>query len=250
MLLRTIPVVAVLVATLVPPGSVAQEAHSAIPLDDPFPQLLHRFPELRLDSVPLETALEVLADRAKVNIRVKWPSLGATGVGRSTPVTVRAYDVPLYRALRLVLDAATGPVPLDYTVRGNVIVVSTEDETPQRLVTRLYDVRDLVRKQVEWAGLHDPPVPLRAGVQYVNTPPPSAHLQALEDLVSVIEESVSYDSWTDNGGTNGRVRQFAGILIITNSADAHAQIERFLAGLRKSALSPIPGPGPATRPSR
>jgi len=250
MRLRYVGAVAVLFVCATAAGSLAQDARTVIPLDDPFLQLVYRFDELRLDGVPLEKALEILSERAHVNIAVKWPSLGATGVGRTTPVTVRAYDVPLYRALTLVLDAATGPVALDYTVRANVIVVSTEDETPVRLVTRLYDVRDLVRKHVEWAGLRDPPVPLIPGAQYVNAPLPAARLQALEDLVSIIEQSVSYESWKDNGGTNGTVRQFAGILVITNSAEAHAQIERFLTGLRQSALRPIPVEGPATRPSR
>lgn len=221
-----------------------------VPLDDPFPQLLRRFPELRLEGVPLEKALQELSDGARANVVVRWSSLAAAGVGRTTPVTVHAYDVPLHRALTLVLDAARGPVQLDYAIRGNVIVVSTADETPDRMLTRLYDVRDLVQKQVEWTERAAPSVRVPAGVQLSQPPPPSPREQAVEDLVGTIEDSVSRESWKDNGGPIGSIRSFAGVLVVTNSVEAQAGVERFLEALRQSTRAPVPRNVPTTHPSR
>jgi hypothetical protein len=57
--------------------------------------------------------------------------------------------------------------------------------------------------------------------------PPSA----LDDLVQVIEGSVNPESWNDMGG-HGTITEFGGRLIISQTREIHAEIEKLLTALR------------------
>ena len=51
-------------------------------------------------------------------------------------------------------------------------------------------------------------------------------------VTSVIVSTIAPDTWRDNGGTVGSIREFDGVLIISQTNDNHRLIEQFLAQFR------------------
>ena len=62
-------------------------------------------------------------------------------------------------------------------------------------------------------------------------------------IIKFIEDIVESDTWRDNGGTIGGIREIGGLLIVTHTPAAHQQIRQFLDQLREAAAAP------ATRPT-
>jgi hypothetical protein len=56
--------------------------------------------------------------------------------------------------------------------------------------------------------------------------------EAAEELVRLIEDTVEVDSWKDNGGSAGAIRELSGRLVITQTPAAHRQIIKLLRTLR------------------
>ena len=56
--------------------------------------------------------------------------------------------------------------------------------------------------------------------------------EMVESITRLIEDAVDTDSWKDNGGSTGAMRELAGRLIITQTPSAHRQIVNLLRTLR------------------
>jgi hypothetical protein len=108
-------------------------------------QAPHRKFEFR--GVPLEQVIEFMRELAGSSIHVKWAALEAAGVNKDTPVNVRLVEVPAAKALQVILEDVGGVNRLEYVVEDGVIVISTRDDLSRRTVTRVYDVRDLVKAE-------------------------------------------------------------------------------------------------------
>lgn len=103
-----------------------------------------RINEINVDAVPLSKVMDFLRNISGVNLVVNWKSLEGAGVTRDTPITLQVRDLPLRKMLQLVLNQASPNAPLAYTVEGNVIQITTQDEIDKQLVTKVYIVDDLV----------------------------------------------------------------------------------------------------------
>ena len=102
---------------------------------------VHR--KIEFSGVPFEQVVEFIRDASSASIHVRWAALEAVGVNKDTPVNVKLADVTMQKALRTVLDDVGGINPLGYVVDDGVIVVTTAEDLDRRMVTRVYDVRDL-----------------------------------------------------------------------------------------------------------
>ena len=181
-------------------------------------QLGRRLPEINFDRVGLTDVVDFLRDVTNANIFINWKALEAAGVERNAPVTVRLKDVAFGKALDTVLKSAGGDaVKLAYAVDDGVITVSTADDLAQDVITRVYDVRDLVRAKAGAAGEAAAP----------------ADEARFETVTRLVTGSVAPGSWRDRGGTTGSVRAMAGQLIVTQTAENHEAIANLLAQTRK-----------------
>lgn len=181
-------------------------------------------PEVQFDEVPFGEVVGFLRDFAKLNITVNWRALEAAGIDRQAPVTLSLRDVPFEQVLRQILrDVGGGAVRLHYLVEGNVLSITTEEETASVVKTVFYDVSDLMVGP-EGSGLDD--------IQYA---------KKMDRLIQVICGTIASDSWRDNGGHIGNIAVFNGKLVIAQTPENQKLIAQLLSRLReKPTTQPRP----------
>ena len=217
-----------------------------------------KIPELRFEGVAFGDVVDFLRDVTGANLFVEWRTLEQAGIDRTTPVTVtRLTNVRFEKALQTVLrEVGGGGTPLDYNIEEGIITISTREAIAQASPrTVVYDVSDLLFRPLD-AG--DPPeveFQLEAvergggggggggglfgggqggGAGQAESRPPET---ILEELVSLIEQLVTPDQWSTNGGT-GNIRPFqtgsSYSMIVTATRNSHRELESLLNKLRTS----------------
>src|SRR5947209_4169818 len=86
----------VAVAALAPPASAQNKANMG-----------RKLPEINLNNIPLNDAIDFIRDVSGLNIHVDWKSLESVNVAKDTPVTLKVRDVTIRRALTLILNEAS-----------------------------------------------------------------------------------------------------------------------------------------------
>jgi uncharacterized membrane protein YgcG len=210
-------------------------------------------PEMRLDGVPLSDALAYLQDVTGVNMSVNWRALEAIGVARDTPVTVRLRNVKVRKALQVILNEAA-PGQLAYYVDQNVLQVTTKELADADMVTRVYDIRDLL---VEVPDFKAPDFDIGNGNSggsggsnggrgggfgggsgggnlfggngsgngnNQNDENRTTRAERGQQIVDLIVETIRPDVWQVNGGKAG-IRYFNGTIIVTAPRSVHEAID-------------------------
>lgn len=159
-----------------------------------------------------------------------------------------------------------------YAESDNVITVSTRDDTDRNfVVTYGYDVRDFADRFILPNDVRPPP-PYDTRGAYLNAPSlfgsaareaditrqrfldespadQAAHALAangsprvvtrysrqecLDLLTRLIEEAIDPDTWRDNGGQTGALREAGGVLFINQTPANHDRVRRLLYNLRR-----------------
>ena len=106
--------------------------------------------------MPFDEAIEILRNSTKpaLNIVVLWKDLRENAlIEQSTPIYMEGISgIPLRKGLELLLMAVSGsPAELGYVVEGGIIVIGTKDSLPVKMVTRIYDISDLVARPATFA---------------------------------------------------------------------------------------------------
>lgn len=217
---------------------------------------LHQIiPEVKLESTTLEHAIDTLSEATHMNIVVYWNDLEGLDIKRNAPINVHLWHVLLDRALDVVLTlaGADNASALRAVQDGTIVVAS-----PERLRTRgpgsirMYDIRDLIdmiRLEPEVAAAATRP---SQGINRDTASPQGDNPtfeEAAQELMKVIEDTVDADSWRDNGGSVGAIRELAGRLIITQTPTNHRKIVNLLRTLRAGGSKEGTDlSGPSTRP--
>lgn len=186
----------------------------AVAHDDPLDRVI---PELQLQASTLEIAFDQMRDATHANIVVDWPALQEQEIQPTNPVRLRLWDVTLRQALAIVLEYAGGKNPAGFTEKEGIITVSTAEKLSAYGITRIYDIRGLIKMYRDRNG---PPAPQ-----------PTSE-EATEAITKLIEDIIATDSWKDNGGNVGALREFNGLLVITQTAENQKKVEQFLVELR------------------
>ncbi|HWP39446.1 MAG TPA: hypothetical protein VNL70_00875, partial [Tepidisphaeraceae bacterium] len=209
-------------------------------------QLERKLPEVRFDNVAFADVIDFLRDVSATNIFVNWRALEAAGIDRNAPVTARLRDVKFSKALSTILsDVGGGLVRLGYTIDEGVITISTEEDLSSNVVTRVYDIRDLI---INVTDFDQPPDFQLQGAQvggggggqqlFSGTTAEETEAATRADLVdaitSLIRDTVASDTWRDNGGTIGSMRELGGQLIVTQTPENQRQLVRLLEQLRET----------------
>ncbi len=175
-----------------------------------------------LDAVetPLRDVVAQLKTQFQVPILLAEKSLTDSGVNVDTPVTRQLHAMPLESILTLMLDE----LELDYLVHEGVILISTPEdiESPDRMETRVYPVKDLVV--------------VRAARRRAVSSGGGAQGERLDftQLVDLIETTIAPESWSSVGGP-GAISAFdnAEAIVVSTTCRSHREIEGLLATLRK-----------------
>jgi len=198
-----------------------------------------RLDEVRFEATPLSDVIDYLRENSGINIFVNWRALESVGIDRTTPITARMKGVTYKKALQVILDFAGGGDPtqrLKYIVDDSVLTISSADDlSKEGLSTQAYDIRDLIvtlPKSViapEFNAESFNPT-----TRHYDEDPDAAVRTALSDeLILLITETVEPDSWRDNGGRVGAIRELTGQLIVTQTPENHRQIADLLNQLRR-----------------
>ena len=195
---------------------------------------LHRpIPSLTFEAVAFTDVIDSLRDISGSKISVNWKAVEAAGIDRKTPVSVNLRNIKTSKALEVILESVgSGQSKLGFTVDDGVITVSTQAELYRNVVTRVYDIRDLLVILPGFAYTREFTVPAPATQ-------PVTRETIVQDITRLIMDTVSTDSWKDRGGPAGTLRELEGQLIITQTADNHREIVALLEQLRKERSTQI-----------
>jgi hypothetical protein len=180
---------------------------------------------LAYEKSSLEKVLDSIRDQTRCNMSINWDTMGMVGIEANTPVTVRLTDVSYEKALKEVLNAASQSITdplmqLDFVVDEGVVCIGTREDLQSARFqhVRMYNVSDLLE-------------PEKAGSMTWKE-----KQEARDDRVKALEEllknTVAIDSWRDNQGNIGIIRDYDGVLVILQTTRNHQEIVRFLALLR------------------
>ena len=128
------------------------------------------------------------------------------------------------------------------------------EDRPAPLITRLYDIRDLLISPPAFSDSPDFMIAIDPPSPPEDTPPKErltgiAHSrmkeqslktyeEMVEDRVKVLTEAVAPETWQETGGAPGSIRERDGRLIITHTAENHRAIQELLD--RERELMPRP----------
>ena len=225
-------------------------------------------PEIRFQDVAFADVIDFLRDTTQANIFVNWKALEAAGIDRNAPVSTRLRNVKFSKVLKTILDSLGGgaTVKLGYTVDEGVITISTEEDLARNVETRTYDIRDLLLAIPDFTDA--PTMDLtsatsssnsargagqgsnggggnsgggnqnifggggggQGGQDDKNTP---SREELVEQITSLIRETIGVGSWKEDGGQLGSLRELGGQLIVTQTPEIHRQISSLLEKLRE-----------------
>lgn len=192
---------------------------------------------INLIGVSFADAIDYLRDISGANINVNWRLLHDKNITKDAQVHVRLRAVPMRKALQLILDEAGGSTPLTYYLDQGVIEITTQEAADAKLITRVYDVGDLIVDIPNFAG---PNLNLAENSNSSNSGSGSngnnsggggsglfsntGNSKTDEktatandrgnDLVSIITTTIRPEVWQINGGT-ATIRFFRNRLIVT-----------------------------------
>ena len=168
--------------------------------------------DLQWDQLPANEALDELSQHFGVTIQIDRAVLKdyfEEDFDRKT--SLRATDISAHAALSFLLR----PEGLAWSLEDEVVWVTTKEKSSEALLTRIYEVGDLV--QTQQGGFVD--------VDY-------------ESLLNLLTSIVEPDSWINNGGNggNGEVRPFESkaifLVVVSQTAQVHLKVEAVLRAIR------------------
>src|ERR1700722_4978365 len=189
-------------------------------------QLQTMLPQFTLSNCRLNDAIDYFRRSTGANVVVRYDVLKAGGIDVNAPLNLQLKDIPAPWALEQTLLVASPDKKLDYEIYDGIITISTMDDLNRDVVTRVYDVRELVNRLLE-----SPSKP--AGTRYLLPAPGDAEPRRTTrdmtfEIMKLISDEAAPDTWRTNGGTAGMITEINGRLSITNSRLAQSQVSSLL----------------------
>lgn len=183
----------------------------------------------------LDKVLSFLGNSAGVNLAVNWRALEAAGIPQTASITLNLQQLPARVLLKQTLaEAGGGTIKLAYRIKDNIVTVSTADDLERDVITRVYDVRDIVAQAITRDSPPEDkttkPTTTKSNLCFgTNTATAS---DAYDALVRLIQETIEPTVWRDAGGSYGGIRAYAGYLVVTLPVELHQDLQELLARLR------------------
>ena len=195
-----------------------------------------------MDRRPVREAFAAWSDLTGVALVVDWRAMEIDGVDADRPVTLDLADVSAGGVLLLMMDAASDEQRFIAEVELYGLRVRTRERANRDVVTRVYDVRDLV---MEVPTFDDAPsLDLTDALSNTSTggegrsggggvfaeddaaAEPTTKQERGEALAEAVRDTVEPDVWRENGGEYSTLRYRGGMLIVRAPAYVHVQIGR------------------------
>jgi hypothetical protein len=163
-------------------------------------------PGLEFTEEPLENVVNFLQEEYDIPIQIDVTALENGGVTLDQPVSINLRDISLGAALRLMLKN----MALTYAIENEVLLITTPDEADIHLVACVYDVRDLIGRNMD-----------------------------LETLAGVIASCVAAETWVFNEGGEAQIKTLRpGLIVVSQTRAVHEEIADLLALVRLTLRQP------------
>lgn len=183
---------------------------------------------------PLIGVVEFFMDFHNMQIQIDEPALKDIGIGTDEPVSKSLDGVSLRSALNLILR----DLGLDWTIVNEVLLITTPEVAEVTMVTRVYDVGDLILARDSKGKLW----------------------RDFDSMIHMLTSTIAPHDWEEFGGP-GSIADFefrgAAGLVIRHTPKVHHQVAQLLNDLAKLAarygsdVYPDRDPsGPAPAPAR
>jgi hypothetical protein len=196
-----------------------------------------------------------------LQVNMDQKNLGDVNITLDTPVTFHMASIRLDMLLKLLFrDLGIG-----YYIDDGIVIVTSKEVVDTRMEVRVYNCRDLLQlprtkrtpsgKAAGPAAATGAPGTVDAGGAGAAAPGAlggfgGAGLGGLGggvempggydvELIDVLRTNIMPDTWKPNGGP-GDVAEYRGILVVTQTAEVHRQIEELLDMLRLTAAKDPP----------
>jgi hypothetical protein len=152
---------------------------------------------------PLSDVVDYLANKHDIVMILDNKGLTDAAIDPSSPVTKSIRKpIRLASGLKLILEE----FDLTYTIKDDVLLITTKEKADEVLIMNTYDVADLLDRG-------------------------SSSRAAMTQLIEAITSVVHPDSWDENGGP-GSIVPFGEVLVVSQRADVHENITDLLSRLR------------------
>ncbi len=199
--------------------------------------------EINFSQLALKDAIAFLRDLSGVNFHVNWRALEATGITRQTPVTVKAKNISVARALDLVTDQLSAGrdrySSIYWLIRGGVVEISTGEALDRTTSVRVYEIADLLMIIPNFKG---PKISLRTAGNNGNNnntwsdddddddddddedDPKEQRERIKNTLIEIIMFSIGQDMWQPTG--KGSIKILRNKMIISQTPLGFKLLER------------------------
>lgn len=180
-----------------------------------------------------EEFTEWLARQGKANVIVRWKVIEDAGIDVNKLINLKLHDVTVRQIIELVFEqlaAELNRVELAAKADDNTIIISTKRDLYKDLVTRTYDIQDLLIVVPDFAaqgagtptGRSTPGAGLSSGRQSQELKSGTPE-ELAQSLINIITSQIEPESWAINGG-KGTIAYFKGRLVIRNNLIVHELI--------------------------
>ena len=184
-------------------------------------QILEQERNMVFKNATLESLVEFL-NTLGVPARINHRALDDVGLGADARLTFNQPSIRLRDGLTLALSQ----YDLTWTVRYGGVVITTQEAHEDDLITRVYDVRNLVELAPvpAWAGYH--------GKWSAET----TYYYDFDSLIDTITSTIRPASWDEVGGP-GSIRPYCTrrmrVIVVSQTYHAHKQLSELLRQLSK-----------------
>jgi len=187
-------------------------------------QLGRRLPRVEYIDQPLAGVIDSLRGVSGARIHVNWSAMEVAGVKKDHPISARMRDVSVAKVIDVILDdAGGGKVKLRYVTSGGVITISTAEDLPNPMETRVYDVHDLIVPIVDYQS------------DATSKPAQPAITQAhvVASLIKLVRETIDPLSWT-RPNAPATIQEREGQFVVTQDAENQRAVAALLGQLRET----------------
>lgn len=207
--------------------------------------------EVQIDKIEVTAArfdwmLEYLADAAGTDIEADWKSIRDLAAP-DKEISLNLHNVTVNYALHELLTQAAGNDArlLALKIQPGRVTVTLSEHLSKELVTRIYDVRDLIALAVKGTAPFQTPKTAPATqpqqkfpqsdvvlppIQWMNNV--TSPQEAADGLVKTLMEDVDPTSWRDMGGISS-LRMIAGKLIVVQTRENQDEVAIWLEKMRR-----------------
>ena len=195
------------------PSAAAAEVTPSRTWEERIRSALNAKKEWQLRNTSLQDLVKFIEKQCNVPVDIDRKSLNEVGLGGQSTVSLNATKMSGRAALHHLLS----PLGLTWTVRHDVLLITTPEVCETALFTRTFPVTDLTR---------------------IGTAKDGRPIHDSDSFVEAMTTLVEPDSWNEVGGP-GVSKYFAGSLVVTQTRDVMSEVENYLAAYRNSVAASL-----------